>query len=98
MVTASERAVEKLREQLLHKVLEANIGFRILITNDEYGVATFSIKIDRQRKGDEVIRAGGVKLFLDRPSAARIGDYQLDYQDGLNDGFFLNMPQEKQDD
>lgn len=97
MVTASNRAVAKLREQLLNKLLEVGIGFRILVTADKSGAATFSIKVDRQRKGDDVIDSGDVKLFLDQSSAARLRDCQLDYQDGLSDGFFFNTLQERKD-
>jgi len=97
MVTASNRAVAKLREQLLNKLLEVGIGFRILVTADKSGAAIFSIKVDRQRQGDEVIDSGDVKLFLDPSSAARLGDFQLDYQDGLSDGFFFRTLQESKD-
>jgi len=96
MVTASNRAVAKLREQLLDKLLDAGIGFRILVTTDGSGTATFSIKVDRQRKGDEVIDSGEVKLFLDQSSTARLGDFQLDYKDGPGDGFFFSTPQRRE--
>jgi len=95
MVTASPRAVGKLREQLLNKFYEVGIGFRILVAVDKAGAATFSIKVDKQRKGDEVIDWDDIKLFIDPSSANRIRDYQLDYKDGPNDGFFLDMLQER---
>lgn len=94
MVGASSKAAKRLREQLIHKCFETGIGFRMLVNASESGKATFSIKIDRQRRGDEVIDSNGVKVFLDPASAARISDYQLDYQDEPDGGFFLKATQE----
>jgi Fe-S cluster assembly iron-binding protein IscA len=94
MITTSERAVEKLREQLINKCLEAGIGFRMDVNTDESGETTFSIRIDRQHQGDEVIEVDGIKIILDPASACQISDYQLDYQDDPDSGFFLNTKQE----
>jgi len=94
MVTTSNKATKWLREQLVSKCFEAGIGFRMLVSTGEPGKATFSIKIDRQHRGDEVIESNGVKVFLDPASAARISGYQLDYQDEPDEGFFLKTTQE----
>ena len=94
MVTISNKAAQRLREQLLHKCLETGIGFRILVDAGEPGKTTFSIKLDRQDQRDKVIDLGGVKVFLDPSSAARIRDYQLDYQDGPDSGFSLKTYKE----
>ena len=97
MVTTSSKAAKRLREQLVNKCFEAGIGFRMLVNAAEFGEATFSIKLDRQHREDEVIESNGVKVFLDPASAARISDYQLDYQNGPDGGFFLNTLQEVKD-
>jgi len=94
MVSTSNEAAKWLREQLVSKCFEAGIGFRMLVSTGESGKATFSIKIDRQHRGDEVIESNGIKVFLDPASAARISDYQLDYQDEPDGGFFLRAMQE----
>lgn len=93
MITTSDRAVEKLREQLINKCVEAGIGFRMDVSMNESGETTFSIRIDRQRQGDEVMESDGVKIFLDSASARRTRDCQLDYRDESG-GFFLNTIQE----
>ena len=93
MVSTSNKAAKQLREQLTNKCFEAGIGFRMLVNTDESGKAVFGIKLDRERPGDEVIESSGVKVFLDPASAARIGDYQLDYQDEPDGGFFLKTKQ-----
>jgi len=83
----------RLREKLIHKCFEAGIGFRMVVGTVGSGRTTFGIKLDRQRQGDEVIESNGVKVFLDPASEAQISDYQLDYQDEPDDGFFLKAMQ-----
>lgn len=97
MVSTSHKAVQRLREQLIRKCFEAGIGFRILVTAGKSGEATFGIKLDKQHQGDEVIELDGVKIFLDPASAAQIRDYQLDYHDEPNGGFYLNTMQKAKD-
>jgi len=96
MVTISNEAAAKLREQLIDKCFEIGVGFRMLVDAGESGEATFSIKLDRRDRGDKVIDSGGIKVFLDPSSAARIRKYQLDYDDepGGGGGFFLKEMQE----
>lgn len=89
MVSISNKAVATLREQLIHKCSEAGIGFRLLVSTDKSAKAAFNIKLDRQHREDKVIDLGGAKVFLDPSSAAQISDYQLDYQDEPDVGFFL---------
>ena len=90
----SAKAVARLREQIVNSCLEAGIGFRVLVSTDKSGKETFSVKIDRQHKGDKVTDSDGIKIFLDSASVARISDYQLDYQDEPGGGFFLSTMQE----
>ena len=97
MLTTSDRAAEKLREELVNKCLEAGIGFRMKVSTDESGRATFSIKLDWQHQGDKVVESDGIKVFLDTTSLAQVEDYQLDYQDTPEGGFFLNTVQEARD-
>lgn len=94
MVNTTNKAAKRLREHLIDKCFEAGIGFRMLVNSGESGKATFSIKLDRESPEDQVIESNGVKLFLDPPSAARISDYQLDYCDEPDGGFFLKATQE----
>ena len=94
MVNATNEAAKRLQELLINKCFEAGIGFRMLVNTAEFGEAIFSIKLDRQRREDEVIESNGVKVFLDPVSAARISDYQLDYEDEPGGGFYLKTMQE----
>lgn len=94
MVNISNGAAMRLREELTRKCFNAGIGFRMVVDTTESGRTTFSIKLDRQRRGDEVMKSNGVKVFLDPASAARISKYQLDYQDEPDSRFFLRTMQE----
>jgi iron-sulfur cluster assembly protein len=94
MVNTTNKAAKRLREHLIDKCFEVGIGFRVLVNSSESGKSTFSIKLDRERPQDQIIESNGVKLFLDPASAARISDYQLDYLDEPDDGFFLKATQE----
>jgi Fe-S cluster assembly iron-binding protein IscA len=89
MLHVSSRAVDKLKDELVQKCLDAGIGFRIMITTDETGKITSTMKFDRQRQEDAVIDLGGVKLFSDPSNVSHIKDYHLDYMDNPEGGFFL---------
>ena len=93
MVTTSSKAVARLREQLIHRCFEAGIGFRLFASTDKSGKGNYFIKVDRQQQADKVIDSGGVKLFLDPSSATQIRNYQLDYHDEPDGGFFLKTGQ-----
>ena len=90
----STKAVTQLREQIVNSCLEAGIGFRMDVSTDESGETTFSIRVDRQRQGDEVIESDSIKIFLDSASVRQIRGYQLDYQGEPEEGFFLSTMQE----
>jgi iron-sulfur cluster assembly protein len=94
MVNTTNKAAKRLREHLIDKCFEVGIGFRVLVNSSESGKSIFSIKLDRERPQDQIVESNGVKLFLDPASAARISDYQLDYLDEPDDGFFLKATQE----
>ena len=95
MATISNKAVETLREQLVQKCFEAGIGFRICVSAEDSGEGSFSIKLDRQHEGDKIMDSGGIKVFWDPASAARISGYQLDFQDESAGGFFLKVNEEE---
>ena len=95
MLTTSNMAAKKLKEQMILKLREVGIGFRVNINTDETGKLLFNIRLDKQRKGDRVIESDGIKIFIERNSAPQVEDYRLDYQDEPEEGFFLNTMQEE---
>jgi Fe-S cluster assembly iron-binding protein IscA len=89
VITASDKALNKLHEWLTQKYFETDIGFRILAISNEFGKTTYSIKLDRQRQGDEVVEVNGIKFLLDRASAVEFTGYELAYLDEPDGGFVL---------
>ncbi len=67
------------------------------MNTDNSGGRAFSIRLDRKRQTDEVVESNGVKILIDPLNALRISDYELDFQDGREDGFFLNNMQNMQE-
>jgi Fe-S cluster assembly iron-binding protein IscA len=89
VITASDKALSKLHEWLTQKYFETDIGFRLLANSNDSGNPTYSIKLDRQRQGDEVAEVNGVKFLLDPASAVEFTGYELAYLDGPDGGFVL---------
>jgi Fe-S cluster assembly iron-binding protein IscA len=89
MINVSTKAVDKLKEELVQKCLEAGIGFRIIIDINGEGKITSTMRFDRQRHEDVVIDLGAVKLFSDPASILQMKNYHLDYLDNPDGGFFL---------
>lgn len=89
MIRTSETAIKKLREQLVDKCLEAGIGFRIYLDSNKAHETIFSIRIDEQRQGDQVIKSNGIKIFLAPDVASQINNFELDYSDKDEDIFLL---------
>lgn len=89
MLTASNKAIEKLQQKLVAACFEMGIGFKIFVQTDESGKANFNIKLAKQPRGDEVINLDSIKVFLDTASAAKLGNYELDYLDEPDGGFLL---------
>ncbi len=89
MLTVSDKAIEKLQQKLLQTCFEMGIGFKVFVRTDESGKAIFNIKIAKQARGDEVINFDSIKVFLDVASAAKLGNYELDYLDKPDGGFLL---------
>ena len=89
MITASDKALNKLQEWLMQKYYETGIGFRILAVSKEFGEPRYAIKLDRQREGDKVAELNGIKFLFDPASAAAFTDYELDYLDEPGGGFVL---------
>ena len=89
MITASDRAVEKLKDELIKKFLDVGLGYRITGKTYEPGCTTLTMELDKEQPGDEVVVSHGIKILIDHRDAALLRDYELDYQDGPTGGFCL---------
>lgn len=86
---ASDKAAEKLKEDLVKRCLNIGLGYRVINNTAESGNATFSMELDKEHPGDEVVVLNGIRIFLDPANAALLKDYELDYLDEPSGGFRL---------
>jgi Fe-S cluster assembly iron-binding protein IscA len=89
MMTASERAAEKLKDELIQRYLNVGLGYRIIGNIPESGHATFNLELDKEHSGDKVVESHGIRIFIDPENVVLLKDYELDYVDGPDGGFLL---------
>jgi Fe-S cluster assembly iron-binding protein IscA len=89
MMTASEKALEKLKEELVKRISSVGLGFRVYQDLDGSGIPKLALKLDKKSPNDETIEADGVRLFLDPISSSQLKDLELDYLEGPTGGFVL---------
>jgi len=89
MMGITSKATAMLKKKLLESCFEAGIGFRMLVAKNECGEKTLVIKPDRAREGDEVLELDGVRIFIDRASAAQAAGRELDCVDDRRSSFLL---------
>ncbi len=89
MMTASERAVEKLKDTLIQRYLDVGLGYRIIGSIPGSGHTTFNLELDKEHSGDKVVESLGIRIFMDPEKAVLLKDYELDYIDGPAGGFML---------
>jgi Fe-S cluster assembly iron-binding protein IscA len=88
MIT-SDKAIEKLKEELINRVSHIGLGFRVYKDLTGEGSCRLALKIDTKGPDDETIESHGIRLFIDPYNAARLKDLELDYFDGPTGGFIL---------
>jgi Fe-S cluster assembly iron-binding protein IscA len=93
-MTATQRAAEKLRDNLVQRCLDVGLGFRLVSDGRESSVKAFSIKVDHECPGDKVVKSRGIKIYLDPVSADALENYELDYLDEPGGGFCLRSQDE----
>jgi Fe-S cluster assembly iron-binding protein IscA len=81
-MSISEKAAQKLKDDLVKRFLSTGLGFRIASDGNEH----ISIGLDRQGANDKVMETGGIRILLDYSVADLLDHYDLDYADG---GFCL---------
>lgn len=91
MLSVTERAAEKLREEFLREFAEADVGFRVIASSHKPSQDGVKIKMDRQHENDRTIDLGGVKLFVNSSIVKQLHNYQLVWWDEPQAGFYLEM-------
>jgi len=81
MLDVTSRAAVVLKDKLVRSCYEAGIGFRMVVGRDESGRKTIVLRPDKEQEGDPILEAPGVRLLIDRATAARVSPGQLDLQE-----------------
>jgi len=89
----SEKAVEKLKDELVNRLAGVGLGYRVYQDLDGSGRFKLALKLDRKRPDDETIESHGVCIFLDPLSSIKLKDLELDYTEGPNGCFILKDQQ-----
>ncbi len=88
MIT-SEKAGEKLKDELITRISRAGLGFRVYQDSQGNDGSRLALKLDKRNSDDETIESHGVSLFLSPNYSSRLKDLELDYVDGPSGGFVL---------
>lgn len=89
-MTTTERAAQKLKEDLIRRFLDGGIGFRVISSGQDASHSDLSLKVDKESPDDMVVESHGIRLLLDPESAAALDQYELDYKDDTGDFFVLS--------
>lgn len=88
MITATDRAVERLKDGLVQRCISVGLGYRVIKDSETTG-AKFTIKLDTAKPEDEVVMAYGIRIIIGPFEAALLKDVELDYSDKPGGGFCL---------
>jgi iron-sulfur cluster assembly accessory protein len=92
LVTLTPVALEKIRT-LLAEENDEELGLRVFVAGGGCSGLQYGMTLDTLQDGDEIIEAGGVRVFIDDMSATYIDGAEIDYLDGLmGAGFTVNNP------
>jgi Fe-S cluster assembly iron-binding protein IscA len=97
MISTSDKAAEKLKEALLKKFFDIGLGYRIVDNiADSNSSNILTMALDKESPGDDVTVLKGIRILIDHRSANQLADYELDYVDGPDGGFFLRQNNQKE--
>ena len=92
MIRITDSAATQLRE-LLNDKAEEGVGLRLMVEKGGCAGFQYSMKIDQQAEGDEVVEKDGVHFFVDAASQSFLKDCEVDYVETLADrGFKIHNP------
>lgn len=93
MITASSKAVERIRELKAESSLDESYFLRVGVQGGGCSGLSYKLDFDNEIKaGDQEFDASGIKLVVDMKSFLYLCGTELDFSDGLNGkGFnFIN--------
>jgi len=88
VISAGNAGKEGFAREIIERCNEYGLGFRLNGGTGNDGKTQFNIRLDNREPGDEIVDAGGIRMFIDPVSAIHLNRYELDcFGDG--NGFFL---------
>lgn len=90
----SEKAAQKLKDNLLHRFSNFGVGFRIAKVDSKNVQPTLDIKVDRKQPGDKIIDSYGIRIFIDPSTATTLENSELDLDEN-NDTLYIRNPMKK---
>jgi Fe-S cluster assembly iron-binding protein IscA len=90
----TNKAIDKLREEMINRLANAGLGFRVYQASNHTGDSRLALKIDKKGPEDETIEARGVQLFLDPVHSSMLKDVELDFDASPSGGFILKKNQD----
>lgn len=92
LITASDGAIEKLRELLKSESSDVE-GVRLAVKGGGCSGLSYALEFDKLRDGDHVIEISSMHFLMDRKSAIYLKGIHLDYKEGLDSkGFVFENP------
>jgi len=85
----SEKAGEKLEEELVKRISNVDLGFRIYPDKEGITDSNLILKLDTKKPNDQTIKSYGVNIFLDLKYSSQLKHMELDYIEGPTGGFIL---------
>lgn len=96
MLTLTEMAAKKVQDLRLEEG-KSEWGLRLRVVGG--GCSGFSYELgweDAEQQGDQVVEAGGVKIYVDGMSTQYVDGVEIDFVDGLyGSGFSVKNPNAK---
>lgn len=96
MITVTDSAVNQLRAMAADRADAASAGLRLFVENGGCSGMSYGMDFGQPHPDDETIEQGGMRVFVDRGSAAYLRGCTVDYFDGLTGtGFRIVNPNAK---
>lgn len=80
-MTTTEKAAQKLKDDLVRRFMDQGIGFRVITGKSEVRERELRLKMDRALPTDRVVESHGIRILLDPTSASVLERYELDYKE-----------------
>ena len=91
-MNTTAKAAQKLRGIMLEQCLHAGLGFRLTVNDAGSDSPVFNIQMDYGHPDDEITESHGIRLLMDKETAAMARKFDLDYTEEPAAGFSLSKP------